>query len=466
MNRILSRICEQIADGPGVTDRHLLERFLTARDEAAFAELVRRYGPVVWGACRRRLANFQDAEDAFQATFLVLVRHAHRLSGDVSLGPWLYTVAALTTRNVLRGNRRRSAIAGPMEHEAPTPDGEPSAECLDLDAALLALPERDRRAVVLCHLQGLTRREAAERLGCPEGTLSARLNRALRRLRTRLGGDAAALFVAAVAVPTGLATATVRSAVIYSTSTLAAAGVSPVVVGLTDGVLRMFWMKKVMTAAVAVVLVLGAGVLALGTADRSGNVAHATEPPTTGAPPAPAEEPDALKRIEREQAVLEKQKALAEAALEDLKVRKQKLQEAQKAKSAAAELGSDLAIVVTESGGKLSYTVREVVNEKIGEMHCSDSDVLAKYLARTFNDPKGPKKLRVHASKGAPEDQLKKLFEACAAAGYSKVTFIEKAIVAAVHSTPVTTYKTIPYSVQKIETREIDLTKYASPNKP
>ena len=184
---------------------------------------------------------------------------------------------------------------------------------------LLALPERDRVPVVLCHLQGLTRREAAERLGCPEGTLSARLNRALRRLRARLVTPAV-LAGGAVAIPTALASATVRSATIYSTSTLTAVGVSPAVVGLTDEVLRMFWMQKVMTAAVLAVLVLGAGVLTLGTASRSESTACATEPIAVSTSPAPQEEPVALKRLETRLAFLEK----ANTELSDVVYRQQR----------------------------------------------------------------------------------------------------------------------------------------------
>src|SRR5262245_65006407 len=116
MIRILNCLREQLG-GTQDTDRHLLDRFLTARDETAFAELVRRYGPVVWGVCRRRLAHLHDAEDAFQAAFLVLLRRANRLNTDVPLGPWLYKVAVMTVRNVLRSNRRRAAITGPMDHE-------------------------------------------------------------------------------------------------------------------------------------------------------------------------------------------------------------------------------------------------------------------------------------------------------------------------------------------------------------
>jgi RNA polymerase sigma factor (sigma-70 family) len=335
MNRVLNRFYDQVTDAHNSADRRLLERFRTERDEGAFAELVRRHGPMVWGVCRRQLATHQDAEDAFQATFLVLLRRANQLTADVPLGPWLYRVAVLTARRVIRGNLRRAPLTGPMEHEVADPGSEPVVAKLDLDEALLALPERDRAPVVLCHLQGLTRREAAERLGCPEGTLSARLNRALQRLRVRLGTAVPLVLAAgAIAMPTRLMAATVRTATIYSHSTLAA-GVSPVVVGLTDGVIRMFWMKKVMTAAAVALLVLGAGVV-LGTAGRSEGTARATEQ-TTASAPAPQAEPGDLKRLEKRLAALEKQTRALDAALDDLKDEKQKPEAAKKEKEAPAE---------------------------------------------------------------------------------------------------------------------------------
>lgn len=464
-------ICEQLADVSNLTDQHLLDRFLTARDESAFAELVRRYGPLVWGACRRRLTNAQDAEDAFQATFLVLLRRVARLDGNSPLGPWLHKVAVMTARNVTRGNRRRTVITGPMEHEIPDPATDLTTEQIDLDAALLALPERYRVPVVLCHLQGLSRREAAERLGCPEGTLSARLNRALQRLRSRLGNGLPAVLVgAAIAVPATLASATVRSATVYSTSALTAAGLSPIVVGLTDGVLRMFWMKKMMTAAVVAVFVIGAGALALGTFGRSASVSHATEPGAPVAPPAPAEDPDPLKRLEKRKAELEKQKKELDAALADLKSEKQKLEESQKAKDAAAELGGELAVVVTEGGrglgwSKPPYTVREVVNGKIGEMQCYDLDILTVYLTRAASDPKGPKKLRIYADGHWSHDQIYKLFAVCAQAGYKKALFIlpEAPLIASGVDWKTRKAEKVEYGEKE---KEVDLTKYANPKKP
>ena len=238
-------------------DRDLLNRFLAARDEAAFAELVRRHAPGVWGACRRRLDHLQDAEDAFQAAFVVLVRRAGRLRPGTPLGPWLGKVAALTARNVLRGNRRRAAVSGPLEHDiAAATVAEPA---VDVDAALRELPDADRAAVTLCHLDGLSRKEAAERLGCPEGTLSARLSRAIGKLRARLADE----------VPPGLVRATVRVAVVAGVAG-GSAGASPAVAQLAEEAIRMLWVKKLTAAGL---VLAAAGMVGLGvarTADAGG----------------------------------------------------------------------------------------------------------------------------------------------------------------------------------------------------
>ena len=176
-------------------DGGLLASFLADRDEAAFAELVRRHGPLVLAACRRLLPDPADAEDAFQASFLVLVRRARRLTGAATLGPWLYRVAAWTARNVRRRNARRLARTAALTDTVSAPPVSP-APALDLDAALLALPEKYRVPLVLCHLQGWSRRDAAERLGYPEGTLSSLLARGLVKLKARLRGyDPAAVAV-------------------------------------------------------------------------------------------------------------------------------------------------------------------------------------------------------------------------------------------------------------------------------
>lgn len=299
MNRLFDFLRLRIAAPLDATDRNLLGHFLATRDEAAFTELVRRHGPLVWGVCRRRFAN-HDAEDAFQATFLVLLRRAAELETDVPLGPWLHRVAVMIVQNIARGNRRRSALAGPLECEVASPHEGPPVERLDLDAALLSLPERDRAAIVLCHLQGLSRREAAARLGCPEGTLSARLSRALGRLREKFGSLPTVLAAAGITtVPAAISATTVRMGLIFTTSSLTTVGVSPAVAGLAEGVLRMVWMKKLM-AGLALSALVASG-LFVGLTVRLGNSALATDPvsnnPLVSEFQTPPDDPETAKRI-------------------------------------------------------------------------------------------------------------------------------------------------------------------------
>ena len=234
------------------SDGELVAAFTDHRDEAAFAELVRRHGPIVRSACRRMLPNPPDADDAFQASFLVLARRGARLDPAQPLGPWLYRVAVLTSRTLRRGNARRFAHL-----EAPPPDlaGTPDTADLriDLDAALLALPEKYRTPLVLCHLQGWSRRDAAEQLGCREGTLSSLLARGLNKLKARLRGydPTAALVAGAAPIPLALATATARAA--------AGIGRSPAAVRLADGLCRGAWVGKAQSAAGVLLVVVATG---------------------------------------------------------------------------------------------------------------------------------------------------------------------------------------------------------------
>jgi RNA polymerase sigma factor (sigma-70 family) len=239
-------------------DGDLLAAFLLRRDEAAFAELIRRHGPMAWGVCRRSLPDAADAEDAFQAAFLVLVRKAHQLTRQATVGPWLYRVAAWTARNLRRKNARRLARTMPLADVAKVPPREPG---FDLDAALLALPEKYRTPLVLCHLIGLSRREAALQLGCPEGTLSARLSRALAKLRVKMRGQDPLPMLAATAggiVPASLATATERTAIAFALASLIPTTAGPAAM-LAEGVLRMFWIKKVVATAVAAMVMMAVG---------------------------------------------------------------------------------------------------------------------------------------------------------------------------------------------------------------
>jgi RNA polymerase sigma factor (sigma-70 family) len=203
-------------------DRRLLERFLADRDEAAFEALVRRHGPLVLGVCRRVLRHAHDAEDAFQATFLVLACKAGSIARRDALPAWLYGVAyRVASRARAAAERRRSReaeLGDPAAPAAPPPDG-PGA---DLDAEISRLPDAYRLPLLLCELQGRSRRDASRALGLPEGTLSSRLARGrdlLRRRLTRrgvaLGAGALSAGLTQAALPPGLPAATARSALSF-----------------------------------------------------------------------------------------------------------------------------------------------------------------------------------------------------------------------------------------------------------
>lgn len=306
--RTVASICRELLPDTR-TDGELIAAFAAGRAEPTFLELVRRHGPLVWGVCRRVLPHPSDAEDAFQATFLVLVRQAHKLTGRDALGPWLHRVAVWTARNVRRKNARRLARQRELPDgvSVPAPDADLRT---DIDGALQSLPARYRDPIVLCHLQGFTRREAAARLGCAEGTLSAWLNRGLAKLRARLcdRDPARALGTATVAVPAALATRTAHAAV----ATGVAATVPPAVSSIVEGVLHMLWIKKATATTVALCAVFALGVgTGLGTRPAYMGAEAQDGPPKagTGTKTVPAAAPDR----EREIAELERQIQLLES---------------------------------------------------------------------------------------------------------------------------------------------------------
>jgi RNA polymerase sigma factor (sigma-70 family) len=170
-----------------IPDGELLSRFLTQHDEAAFAVLVRRHGPMVLGVCRRVLGNAPDADDAFQAAFVVLVRKASTLTNRPCLGTFLYTAALHASLKVRTMASRRKAKEAQASRPEPTMEPAIGDEWSQvLDEELAKLPEKYRDPVVLCELEGVSRREAAARLGIPEGTISSRLATAHRMLEKRL----------------------------------------------------------------------------------------------------------------------------------------------------------------------------------------------------------------------------------------------------------------------------------------
>jgi RNA polymerase sigma factor (sigma-70 family) len=242
---------------PGLSDGQLLGRFLADRDEASFAALVRRHGPLVWGAVRRALGNEADAEDAFQATFLVLARKAHTVLPREQVAGWLYGVACNTARKARalaarRRGRERQVAQMPAVPAPPEPD----LEWLPLlDQELSGLPEKYRTALVLCDLGGKPRREAARQLGVPEGTLSARLTRGRRLLARRLARRGLALSVGALAaLAESPASASVPAPLLSATVTAAAGAAPATVTALAEGVLKSMLLARLQQTGAALLL--------------------------------------------------------------------------------------------------------------------------------------------------------------------------------------------------------------------
>jgi RNA polymerase sigma factor (sigma-70 family) len=261
------------ARGDQDSDGQLLQRFAALRDPEAFASLMRRHGQMVLGVCRRVLSDAHDADDAFQATFLVLIRKAGSLGRPELLGNWLYgvayrTAARLRAQAAARHRRERHAM-----HELAAPPAEDPAwrEVRSvIDEELNRLPERYRRPFVLCHLEGLTNDEAARRLGCPKGTVASRVSRACERLRDRLQRRGVTLTTTALtalvaenataAVPVALFDTTLTSALLFAAGPTAAAGTlaSPAAT-LAEGVLKNMFLAKLKTTVAVLLLVAAAG---------------------------------------------------------------------------------------------------------------------------------------------------------------------------------------------------------------
>jgi len=231
------------------SDGQLLASFVATRDEQAYAALVRRHGGMVFGVCQRVLHHTQDAEDAFQATFLVLARKAPSVLKRASIGTWLCRVAFRTALAAKACRLRRQEREIQMEkppHPAVAPI-EPQDWRPLLDKELDGMPEKYRQVVVLCDLEGLSRKEASRVLGLAEGTLSSRLAKARRLLAGRLarygfsvsgGALATALSAqASVGVPSALMVSTVRAGLLVAAGQLA--GVSTSATLLMQGVIRV-----------------------------------------------------------------------------------------------------------------------------------------------------------------------------------------------------------------------------------
>jgi RNA polymerase sigma factor (sigma-70 family) len=299
----LLRYVHQLVGGRDVAehrDSDLLERFVAQKDQAAFAVLVQRHGPLVLGVCRRVLANPHDADDAFQATFLVLARKAAEITRRDSLGGWLYEVAyhaALRTRS--NAIRRRT-----LEQQAPVmipndrcsdcfSETDRQEVCTVIDEELQQLPRKFRRPLVLCYLQGKTNTEAAQELGWPAGSMSRLLAQGRELLRKRLIRRGVAPVVAGAALTTvqGAASASIPSALADTTAqaaslfvagpSSASQGISAEAARAAESVLHAMTVGKLKLAAVGFLAVC---LLGMGTGAA---VYYAADPPAPPEQPRP-----------------------------------------------------------------------------------------------------------------------------------------------------------------------------------
>jgi RNA polymerase sigma factor (sigma-70 family) len=295
------------------TDAQLLERFARRRDEPAFVALVVRHGPMVYGVCRRLLRDVQEAEDAFQASFLVLARKAASIRKRSLLGAWLYNVACRIAAR-LRGQaaRRREVERPGLDLDALPADAPAWSDVGPaVQEEVQRLPGHYRDAVVLCFLQGKSNEEAARLLRRPVGTIKSRLTRARELLRARLArrglgvasaaGLATALAVGTARASDALVDATARAAVQF-TAGGPAAPASARALALARRVLRTLLWKKLTTLASAVLVVGALLTGGLWTASRRFGPEPATPGPPGGDGPVverPQDDKDAIQGVWR-----------------------------------------------------------------------------------------------------------------------------------------------------------------------
>jgi RNA polymerase sigma factor (sigma-70 family) len=257
-------------DAGCLSDAELVQRFVACRDDAAFGAIVRRYGIIVLGVCRRVLRHEHDAEDAFQATFLILARKAATIQRTEEVGNWLYGVAYNVARKAKTYRHRREI----KEREAAPqqPQSSDLAWHIELreflDRELYALADKYRTPIVLCDLRGLTIEEAAVEAGCLPKTLGTRLSRGRAILAKRLTRRGVAVSVGTlgavlascepsvglVQLSPRLLTTTIRTAIEFSSDP--AAAIPPMVAALTKGVSNVMVLKSLKYVALLSLFVL------------------------------------------------------------------------------------------------------------------------------------------------------------------------------------------------------------------
>jgi RNA polymerase sigma factor (sigma-70 family) len=301
-----------------ITDGELLARFVARHDETAFELLLWRHGTMVFHVCRDVTRDSHAAEDAFQATFLTLIRRAASIRTGESLGAWLYQVAyrvALKARGQTAKRNKRELADASVEGLPDVAELRDESSLRELRPVLheevQRLPAKYRIPIVLCYLQGLTHEEAARQLGWPKGTVAGRLARARELLRKRLSlrgvGLSVALSALALApakasavVPAALVRATVRTGLQIAAGQTLTGLVSPQVVALTEGVIQtMLWNKMKLTAAV--VLALGLAGTGIGLLAGGRQAGQTTERPETAAAAQDEEAPKRKSRGDKDQ---------------------------------------------------------------------------------------------------------------------------------------------------------------------
>jgi RNA polymerase sigma factor (sigma-70 family) len=279
MTRRVNRVLQQLRLSLGsreagtLSDGQLLGRWTADRDEAAFELLVRRHGPMVLGVCRRLLGHVQDAEDAFQATFLALVRKADAIHKQAAISSWLYKVAYRVALRARTRSASRPVCSARLEDVAGAPVQDYLWSDLRpvLDEEVSRLPRCFQDVFILCQLEGKTNEEVARQLGCPLGTVVSRLSRARERLRTQLVRRGLTLSAgvlattgliesASGALPPVLVSSTTELALIFVNNGPEAATISTQITTLTNGVLKTMFMTKLrIVAAVALAVCLLSG---------------------------------------------------------------------------------------------------------------------------------------------------------------------------------------------------------------
>jgi RNA polymerase sigma factor (sigma-70 family) len=347
--------------GSGLSDGQLLETYVRSREEAAFAVLVHRHGPMVWGVCRRMLHRHQDAEDAFQATFLVLVRKAASIVPRDMIANWLYGVAhqtalkARATAAKRHGREKQvTAIPEPAQQHDLRDDLRPL-----LDQELSRLPDKYRAVIILCDLEGKTRKETAAHLRLAEGTVATRLATARTMLAKRLarsglavsGGALASLLsqqLASAAMPASLASNTITAASLFAAGQ--AAAVSANAVALAEGVLKTMLLTKLKFAA-AVLLTFVAVATSAAAITHHVLTDQPNEPPRQERPQPQEKRPVALKPVDPPAA---QKKALPIEPVVDKKPEPIPTLVAGTVKAVDAASNT---ITVTHPGGETAFTV-------------------------------------------------------------------------------------------------------------